>query len=180
MPPAPDGAGAAGAAPADEEGGAPLCLQVDNQHIADSLVCSPAHSLPIIHSAPHLHLRPLTTHCLPDSHSIPGTSWAPSSYPFRSPTSYSSYLLHCDKHSAQISTSLAWVSPEVPHLGPGHALLLPAQSFPFSMCGIPLGPTRHTQLCNQQGREHQGPGGTLWTMEYGSHWVNVLPLGRQS
>ena len=106
VPPAPDGARAA---PVDGEGGFPLCLQVDDQRVVDSLICSPARSLPVIHPAPHSHLRPLTTHCLPDSHSIPGTSWAPSSYPFRSPTSYSSY--HCDEHSAQISTSLVWVPP---------------------------------------------------------------------
>ena len=51
----------------------------------------------------------LVTQSCPTPCSIPGTSWAPSSYPFRSPTSYSSY--HCDEHSAQISTSLVWVPP---------------------------------------------------------------------
>ena len=63
VPPAPDGARAA---PVDEEGGFPLCGQVDGLCIVDSLICSPAHSLPVIHSAPHSHLHPLTTHCLPD------------------------------------------------------------------------------------------------------------------
>lgn len=63
VPPAPDGARAA---PVDKEGGFPLCGQVDGLCIVDSLICSPAHSLPIIHSAPHSHLHPLTTHCLPD------------------------------------------------------------------------------------------------------------------
>lgn len=58
MPPAPDGARAAGAAPADKEGGAPLCLQVGDQHFVDSLVCSPARSLPVIHSAPHHTFAP--------------------------------------------------------------------------------------------------------------------------
>lgn len=63
VPPAPDGARAA---PVDKEGGFPLCGQVDGLCIVDSLICSPAHSLSIIHSAPHSHLHPLTTHCLPD------------------------------------------------------------------------------------------------------------------
>lgn len=140
VPPAPDGARAA-SRPSGQGRWFPHRLQVDNQRIVDSLICSPLTRCPsstqlLIHAFAHSPLTPS------DSHGTSGTSWAPSSDPFISPTSYSGY--HRDERSAQISTSLAWVPPgsTSPRAWPH----LPAQSFPFSVVGSHKDP-RGTHTC---------------------------------
>lgn len=155
------------------------CLQVEDQpHQGLIHLFIPSLTASIIHSVIHLHIHPLTTHSFTDSHSVSGTSWAPNSYPF-SPTSYSSH--HCGDSSAQTSVSLVCVPPGVTS---PQAYLCPLTSCPglSSLCdvGYLQGPTWHAHVCNPQVQEHPCPGGNPWTIEYGSHWVNVLPLGRPS
>lgn len=161
VPQAPDGARAAGR-PSERGGWFPRRLQVDDQRIVDSLIRSPLTHCPsstqlLIHAfAP----SPLTPS---DSHGTSGTSRAPSSDPFIGPTSYSGY--HCDKRSAQISTSLAWVPPA--GTSPWTWPHLPAQGFPFSVVGCHKDPRGTYTHASNKGRSIRAQEATFgrWNTE---------------